>query len=296
VEAHGLPDVIHAHSVFYGGMAAAYIARQFKVPLVITEHLTAYIMGTISNDYDRKLAVDIFNQADASLIVSENFKGDIEKELTVEPTVFRVVHNMVADLFFEDFKVRPYDRANDEFVLFTNSFLLPRKNHKLILDCLRVLLDKKIKVRLKVGGDGPLREELKAYASSLGMDPHIDFLGGLTRRQVKEHVSESHAFILASFYETFGVVLIESLACGRPVITTDSGGPRDFIDDSNGIIVREFSPGKMAAAVEQVIDNYDQYDQQALSRKCFDRFNERKIAGELDSIYKELISRRLENT
>ncbi len=291
---HGKPDIIHAHSVFYGGIAAWHIANRYDIPLVITEHLTAYIMGTISHDYDRQLARDIFNGADASLIVSENFKGDIEKEMGIGSHVFRVVHNMVADLFFEDLRVKPFQVASEPFILFTNSFLLPRKNHKLIFDMLRVLLDRKLNVRLRVGGDGMLRDELKRYAKEIGIDDHVEFLGGLTRRQVKEQVSDSHAFVLASFYETFGVVLIESLACGRPVITTDSGGPRDFINDSNGEIVREFSPGKMAAAVERVLRRYDEFDQQAISRSCFDRFNEKRIAGALESVYRDVLAKRRE--
>ncbi|MEP7171200.1 MAG: glycosyltransferase family 4 protein, partial [Bacteroidota bacterium] len=77
---YGKPDLIHGHSLFFGGIAAYYIAREHKIPIVITEHLTSFIMGTINNNEDRDLSAEIFSNADAALIVSNNFKSDLEKE------------------------------------------------------------------------------------------------------------------------------------------------------------------------------------------------------------------------
>lgn len=290
VDKHGKPDVIHAHSVFYGGIAARYIAEKHRIPLVITEHLTSFIMGTISNEHDRSLAREIFKNADAALIVSRNFKRDLEIELELPDNVFQVVHNMVADLFFENFEPKAY-QPGEPFVLFTNSFLLPRKNHKLIFDTMQVLKEKKINFMLRVGGDGPLRNDLERYAVQCGIEDQVVFLGGLKRSQVKEEINKSHAFLLASFYETFGVVLIECLASGRPVITTDSGGPRDFVDASNGIIVNEFSAIKLAHAIEVVASSYHRYDQKAISKRCREQFSEEKIAGQLAAVYHKVCAK-----
>ncbi|HKR04265.1 MAG TPA: glycosyltransferase family 4 protein, partial [Bacteroidia bacterium] len=169
VSKYGKPDLIHGHSLFFGGIAAYYIAREHKIPIVVTEHLTSFIMGTINNKEDRELSCEIFSKVDASLIVSNNFKSDLEKELVLKKETFRVVHNMVSDLFFEDFHPKLF-LPGDEFIFFTNSFLLPRKNHKLIFDALKILAEKKYKVRLRVGGDGPLMNELKAYAKEEGIE------------------------------------------------------------------------------------------------------------------------------
>jgi glycosyltransferase involved in cell wall biosynthesis len=291
ISQYGKPDLIHGHSLFFGGIAAYYIGIEHNIPLVITEHLTAFIMGTIDNKEDRDLSCEIYSSVDAALIVSSNFKSDLEKELSLKKGTFRVVHNMVADLFFESFHPKPFV-PGDEFIFFTNSFLLPRKNHKLIFDALKILMEKKYKVKLRVGGDGPLMNELKTYAMKHGIEKNIEFIGGIIRLQVKQVMDDCHAFLLASFYETFGVVLIESLACGRPVIVTDSGGPRDIVNDSNGIIVSEFNAIKLATAMEKVMNNYSNYDQQAISKNCFDNFNEGRIAKELEKIYSEVLEKR----
>lgn len=291
VAQYGMPDLIHAHSVFFGGIAAYYLAKQHNIPLVITEHLTAFIVGTITNKNDRELSSEIFTNADASLIVSNNFREDLEKELGINKNTFRVVNNMVADIFFEGFTTK-ITAPDEEFVFFTNSFLLPRKNHKLIFDALKILLEKKYKIKLKIGGDGPLMNDLRKATDELDISSSVEFMGGLTRANVKQALVASHAFVLASLYETFGVVLIESLACGRPVVVTDSGGPRDFINDSNGIIVQEFNAEKLAAAMEKIMLNYSSYNQAEISKNCFNNFNEKKIAQELEKVYHDVLNKR----
>lgn len=290
-EQFGTPDIIHAHSVFHGGIAAFYIAKNKSIPLVITEHLTAFMNGSITHKNDLEISSDIFTNAEASIIVSHNFKKDIEAALQLPPNTFSVIHNMVADLFFEDVKTKTYSDG-EEFLFFTNSFLLPRKNHKLIFEALKILIDKGVNVSLRVGGDGPLNEELKALAHTTGISEKVNFLGALSRHQVKDEVDMCHAFVLSSLYETFGVVLIESFACGRPVVVTDSGGPRDFVNESNGILVKEFDAVKLADAMHDVIKKYNSYDQLQISKTCFDLFNERKIEGEIESLYESVLVRK----
>lgn len=96
--------------------------------------------------------------------------------------------------------------------------------------------------------------------------------------------------MLTSTYETFGVVLIESLASGRPVITTDSGGPRDFINSTNGIILKEQTPECLAEAMIQMMQNYKNYNQEQLSKDCRQLFSEQKIEGDIEQMYRKVLA------
>jgi glycosyltransferase involved in cell wall biosynthesis len=289
----GKPDVIHAHSVFHGGMCAFFIAHNNKIPFVITEHLTSFMTGGITHDDDLQVARDIFNNADAAIIVSNNFKHDIEKALQLPANTFQVIHNLVADLFFENVIEKKYDAATENFEFFTNSFLLPRKNHKLIFDAVRILLNKGVhNFRLHVGGDGPLRNELENYVTMLELNEYVIFKGSLSRKEVKAAVDASHAFVLASTYETFGVVLIESLACGRPVVTTDSGGPKDFINATNGIFASEYNAHALAEAMLDMMLNYHRFDQLTISKTCRANFAESKIEKEIENLYGRVLEYR----
>ncbi|HMX96792.1 MAG: glycosyltransferase [Bacteroidia bacterium] len=290
VKKYGKPDLIHAHSVFHGGMAGYYIAKDNNLPFIITEHLTAYITGGITHQEDIETAKQIFNNADASIIVSENFKHDIEKVLNLPETTFTVVHNMVADLFFKDLIIKKFNQQ-EEFVFFTNSFLLPRKNHKLLLDSIKYITAKGINnIRLRIGGDGPLYNELKDYVNELALTDKVDFLGALSRAEVKRELDHCHSFVLSSNYETFGVVLIESLACGRPIVTTDSGGPSDFIHSKNGITSLA-SIDNLANAMIKMMEEYNTFDQHKLSEECRSRFAEKKIEAEIEALYLKAIDK-----
>jgi L-malate glycosyltransferase len=292
VEHFGMPDIIHAHSVFHAGIAAYYISKANKIPLVITEHLTAYLMGYITNKVDIEIAREIFRYADSAIIVSHNFRKDLEKQLDLEPHTFTVVHNLVNDLFLQSFSAKGYT-PGETFRFFTNSFLLPRKNITLIIDAIKILKDKNLKVHLTIGGDGPQEDTLKEYVNTLSLEKEVTFTGKLYRDEVKNELDNCHAFVLSSQYETFGVVLIESLACGRPVICTQSGGPLDFIRPEHGIIVDEHKPEPFAAAMEKVIIGYDSYDQKSLSEYCRQNFNEHKIASEMMNLYHKVLAKKV---
>jgi glycosyltransferase involved in cell wall biosynthesis len=287
----GKPDIIHAHSVFHAGIAALHISRKHDIPLVITEHLTAYLMGYITNSTDIQVAQEVFRNADGALIVSHNFRKDLEQQLELEEHTFTEIHNVVSDLFFEGYTPAIY-RPGEPFCFFTNSFLLPRKNVNMIIDAMKIMIDKGRDVQLRIGGEGPMHEALQDQVNRLGLQKHITLTGKLWRREVKEEIDRSHAFVLASQYETFGVVLIESLACGRPVVCTDSGGPRDFITEEQGVMVSDHDAGALADGMMQLMDRYQGYNQKELIRYCHENFNEHHISSLIREFYMKVLEKR----
>lgn len=256
--------------------------------MVITEHLT-HFTGTLKGDvFKLNLASDIFKNAQASIAVSNHFKKDLERELGLPDNLFRVVYNMVGEIFYKTFIPKKY-KAGEEFIFFTNSFLNKRKNHPLIFDALKILVDKKIPVKLIVGGAGEMEALLKEYIQSHLLEKHVTFLGGLTRLEVKQQIDACHAFLLASTFESFGVVLIESLASGRPVISTNSGGPAEILNENNGYLVNSFEPKAYASAMEQMILHYTDFNQENIRLECQKYFSEDSIINQLTTIYKEVL-------
>lgn len=294
VKRFGMPDVIHSHSANHAGIAAIFLSEKYNLPHILTEHLTTLVSHSIKNKYDYKLTRQIFRSVDKALVVSHVFKDNLVDALKLHPNYFEVVHNMVNDLFFENFKSKSYNK-NEDFIFFTNSFLKKRKNHKLLFDSVKILVDKGYKVKLKVGGYGEEADDLKQYVKQLHLENQITFTGVLSRKQVKEEMESSHAFALTSLYETFGIVLIESLACGRPIISTDSQGPRDIITPENGLLVEKFEAPNFASVMEQLITNYDSYNQKSISANCLSRFSELSISNRLVEIYDTAITNRQQN-
>lgn len=286
----GMPDLIHVHSVFHAGICGLYLAEQHNLPLVITEHLTAFLMGYINAKADINISREVFLRSNAAIIVSNNFKSDLEAKLELPSDTFTVIHNLVNDLFLENYIPKTWNE-NETFHFFTNSFLLPRKNIGMIIEAIRIMSDRNLPVHLKIGGEGPEDENLKQLVSRLGLQKQVTFTGKLYRQEVKLALDECHCFVLGSQYETFGVVLIESLACGRPVVTTDSGGPRDFIKPEHGIIVKDHNAQSLAAGMEQMMQDYGSYNQQELVEYCRSNFSESKITSEIISVYRSVLGK-----
>src|SRR4029079_19216509 len=106
--------------------------------------------------------------------------------------------------------------------------------------------------------DGPLRGELEALTRSLGIWERVRFLGRKGRPQVADLMQRCEMFVLPSRAEPFGIVLIEAMACRKPVIATRVGGIPEIIEDGqNGILVEPDNPEKLAEAIIRVLKNRD---------------------------------------
>lgn len=277
------PNIIHAHTVFYGGLVAKYISDKIGVPYIITEHFTRFMTGKIHSKFDIRKTAKIYQSAKLNIIVSHGFRNLLLKHLKITSNNFIVIPNMVSDIFFTT--ETNYKMNKTTPVFFTMSFLSERKNHKLILNSFKLFLLKVPNAILKIGGDGTIADELKKHCKQLNISKNVYFLGELTRNEVKKEINEMDIFLLASKFETFGVVLIEALANGKPIISTDCVGPRDIVTKFNGILSKSFEKIDFLQAMEEVYNNYDSYNRQKIVKDCYNRFSEKTIINQLIEQY-----------
>lgn len=293
--AFGIPDIIHAHSVFYGGIIADYLSRQIKRPYVITEHLTRFITGQLSNKVDLSIAKNVFDKCASVILVSESFKNDLLQILNIEQNKIKVIHNMVSEEFFEKSCISQLS-PDKPIRFFTNSFISSRKNHKLIIEAFHLFHKEFPNSQLIIGGEAVRIEdinyerEIKRRVVELRLDNCVFFIGPLSRSRVKYELDNCHVFLLASTYETFGVVLIEALACGRPVITTNSKGPIDIVNKNNGLIIESFNPVSFNEGMNFMIKNYPLYDQNSIRKDCYNRFGYKAIMNKVLGVYEQVMT------
>ena len=119
------------------------------------------------------------------------------------------------------------------------------------------------------------------------MDNQIKLLGALSRQEVSKEMRTCDAFVLASEHETFGVVYIEALACGKPVIGTDNGGAEDIIREDNGIIAKNKSVEDLTQALIKVKENYEMYDKYSIREKTIFSYSEKVLVEKLKGVYKK---------
>ena len=142
---------------------------------------------------------------------------------------------------------------------------------------------------LYIGGDGSQRAWLEALAQENGVKKQIIFLGALSRDDVAKWMNKCDCFVLPSRYETFGVVYIEALASGRPVIGALNGGAEDIINNLNGYLVPIDDIDKLAEKMLELYKKIDSYNEEEIRSDCLKRFSPEVIVNKIISVYKEVL-------
>jgi len=287
VAEQGTPDVIHAHAMFMGGIIGSELARRSGVPLVITEHSTVYQRRPIPA-FQIEEARAAMSTAEALLVVSPQLGEVMQHTLGSFAPPAEWVPNMVDGAFLS----APLNtrRGDGPFRFLNIAFLYEKKGHADLLAAFAERFGGDSGVQLRIGGDGPERVRLHALADALGVSAQVAWLGPLSREAVLAEMGAADAFVLSSRIETFGVVLIEALACGLPVIATRSGGPECFVDERDGLLVEPGDVAGLGSAMEQLKTHAADYDAADIRQRCDERFGENALVTKLESVYTRAVS------
>ena len=282
------PDIIHSH-VFKSALPALLLKKAYNLPLVVTEHadvVDRYRRGylqKIKNNISRILCKFSFNQADIITVPSSVFREYLQSlGITGE---IKVIPNIVDTNIFYPKKRDEKDVKN---ILFVGT-LTPVKGVDNILKAFKKVLHKQKNVRLDIVGDGN-KKRYEKLAKSLNILDYVKFHGAKSQKDIACFMQECDFLILPSLYETFGIVLIEAMACGRPVISTTKGGPKDIINDKRGLLVPPEDEIKLAEAINYMLDNLDRYDSEQISRYITENFGYEKVGGKFHETYLLVLS------
>ena len=149
-------------------------------------------------------------------------------------------------------------------------YLNEQKAQADLLQAFKKILDRRSDVRLFIIGWGPLENKLKQMTEHLGLEDKVIFTGKLTRSQVFEVLSITDIFVLSSHWEGFGIALAEAMALGKPVVSTDTDGSREVVENGKtGILVPIGNPQLLAEAILYLLERPDlmiQMGEQGLKR------------------------------
>ena len=285
VQEYGTPDVIHAHFSDMGA-AVSKVCRENGIPMVVTEHSSVLNRERIPQKL-LETAVRGYSDADRLIAVSESFAQRLKNNTKLD---FSVVPNIVDTEVFS--RVYPKKSSCEEgpFSFISVGNLLPWKGFSDLIDAFKEALDAGGRdMRLIIVGKGPEREALEKQAGELSISDKVCFKGQLKRSEIADLFAESDAFVLLSKGETFGVVYIEAMASGLPVIATACGGPDGFVDSTNGILVPVGDREAYVKALLEMAGGAREFNKEAIREETLRRFSPEEIARELTRIYEEAI-------
>jgi glycosyltransferase involved in cell wall biosynthesis len=290
VRNHGMPDIVHAHNALYGGLIASRIKKAFGIPYAITEHSSAYGREQISKK-QMPWVDEAFSRADARMAVSHSLGTILEGLLNDRFRDWNGVPNLL-DKMFEDQALPERDQRSGDgrFTFLTIGLYSDVKGQADLLRAFALQYEGRDDVQLRMGGGGPLRNDLEKMARELGIKKYVVFLGDLERDQVLREMQHCDAYVLPSHYETFGVVLLEALSCGKPVIATACGGPEEIVNKKNGLLVPRRDPTALGHAMETMRSNIDGYDRAWIRKDCISRFGEEAFVKKISGIYAGILN------
>ncbi|KFX55719.1 glycosyltransferase family 4 protein [Clostridium botulinum] len=288
VKKEGKVDIIHAHSAMWGGISAAYISEKYNIPLVITEHSSLKYAKYLKDNY-KKHIYKAYESCDSLIAVGNGLKKELNTYVNKD---IEVIHNMVDLSLFNTESDSDTEIRNNKTTFFSCAFLEEGKGMELLIRCFKEAFINE-HVVLKIGGEGSLKSSLEELVKSIGMEKQIFFLGALSRQEVANEMKNCDIFALPSEHETFGVVYIEALACGKPVIGAKNGGAEDIITKENGIIIEKNNEEQLISALKYMKENYKNYDENNIRNITIKNYSEDLLVENLKGVYKRVNERSI---
>ncbi|MFH1597609.1 MAG: glycosyltransferase [Patescibacteria group bacterium] len=272
------PDLIHCH-IWSAGFYGKKLAKQFNVPLVITVHSSVFTKNRLSKTY-RRLARYVLNQADLILPVSD-YLGQAIARIGVKTRIM-VVPNIVDQNFISN---SPPPQFNN--LICITSFYKEKGLDQLI-EAISHLANIRRDFNLKIIGQGNQYAYYQNLITKKGLASYIQLPGQLTREQIAAELQNSKLLIQPSQHETFSVVVIEALASGRPVVANDLPVMQEKINKQTGLLVKKDDAKQMAEAINQILNNYDQYSADKISEYTSSLYSQEVVADKLQEMYQSL--------
>lgn len=273
--------IIHAHGLVLNGLLAYFISQKLNIPFVVTEH-TGPFSQIAQHPILSKIAKFVGKKADKVLVVSEHQKQEVLK-LNIPKNKIIVTYNPVNDIVF---KPKPQKIRFNKIAFISR--LDEFKGGLRTLKAFHQLLSKQPGYKLDVVGDGEEKVAMENYILTHQLQEKVTLKGTLTKAEIAKTLKTVDFLVFPSRHETFGLVVAEALCCGVPVVCTNQTAPKEFVNETNGILVNPDDVNAIYEGMLQMINNYNQYNSSNISEETAKQFGITTFGKKLTAIYQEL--------
>jgi colanic acid/amylovoran biosynthesis glycosyltransferase len=273
------PDVIHSHFLWERSELVAEIAKKLKIPFTMTCHAKdIYIPNLRRINKVAKTAKKIVTISDYNKRLLVNYKVDKNK--------IKVIH---CGIDIDDFSLLPKRIKKGCLNLLFVGRLVEKKGTIYLLEAIKILKERGVKVKLSLVGDGPLESKLREFVKINKLNSEINFKGRLVDKEIKKEIEDCDYFVLPCVKGKDGdmdgipVVIMEAMARGKTVISTDiTGIPEIIQDNKNGYISKQNDSKDLANKIQ----NAKILDPKKIRTKIIKEFNSKNNVKELLKIWK----------
>lgn len=262
------PDVIHSHLYESEIVAQSYIypsARYFShghdnmIQLKKLSVETLKNKKNLSNFIERSWLVKQYRKSNTTFVaisndVNDYLKANLPKSIADRVHIIKNGFNFKRYFVERDFKVQNSNQIN----MVSVGNLVKKKNHNFLIDIALELRKRDINFHFDVLGFGPLKDELQTRINQNGLEKNIILHGNVGN--VRDYMAKADVYVHPATYEPFGLVLLEAMAAGLPVITLDGRGNRDIMENGrNGYLINDQNPQLFADTIVDVWKDEKKY-------------------------------------
>jgi glycosyltransferase involved in cell wall biosynthesis len=248
-------DLINAHYTWPSGAVAVELKKRYNVPLVITEHASTTLYPLIQRR--DKILVNTWNATDAIIRVNRK-DTPLFSTITPKSKIFSIPNGYNS----AEIGCLPREIARaklrltlDKQILFNLGHLRPYKGQRYLIQAVNEIVRVRKDILCLIGGPGPLKRELDKQIKQLDLEKYVKLLGEITHDQVTYWYNACDIFVLPSLSESFGIVQLEAMACGKPVVATYNGASEEIItSEEYGLLCQPANPKELAEKILLALD------------------------------------------
>ena len=281
------PDVIHCNITLPTGLAALWLRRVLQVPCLLTEHTGDYMWFYGRRRLTLLKARMVLRGVDMVMPVSEG-QGQLMTMSTLEPRGrYTVVPNAVDPDIFSPGPARSPDGT---IRALTVGSLLPVKGHEYLLRAYaRLSEESRNRLHILIVGDGSLRDDLLLLRAELGIDEGVTIeSGGRPRSEIARLMRDCSFYVQPSVREATPCVIVESMACGKPVLATRCGGSEYLVGPETGVVVEKADVDALVGGLQAMIERYHLFDSELITRHASEKYSYEAVGGQYDEIYRSI--------
>lgn len=277
-------DLIHA----FFGVPCGAIAYRFRkeIPYIVSSR------GSDVPGFNERFSSQYIFLKPIIRRVWRNAAAVIANSQGLKELALKTDRNAKIDIIYngvniEDFSRRD-NRESGDITILTVARLIKRKGIDDLIRAVPAIAKERQNIKLRIIGEGNMENELKSLAQKLEIAKYIEFLGYIPHNEISNYYSSSDIFVLPSKNEGMSNTVLEAMASGLPIITTDTGGTRELINE-NGIIIPSEDSGAISNAVLRFINDRKLRENMGIkSRKIAESMSWKNVAKEYYRIYEEV--------
>ena len=278
-------DIIHAHFTWPSGYIGVKLKSKYNVPVVITLHANS---ARFYKEVDMNYPPLNYAWKNADALIRVN-KKDVPVLKKFNENSFSIPNGFSS-------KFKPLDQEEcrkslglpqNVKILFTLGWLIERKGFNYLIEAMDIILKERKNVFCFIGGSGKLKDKLQSQINDLKLEKYVKLIGFIPDEALLLWMNACDVFVLPSLSESFGVVLIEAMACGKPVISTYNGGSEEVvISEEYGLLMEPRNSINLAKKIEIALEK--EWNHQKINEYA-QQFTWKDIATKILDLYHKVI-------